>query len=145
MLIIESKVNILDVIKRKKGGHLWWPPFLKPESLFQDGQVTSSAPSLTHTCKPSRSLRKWNKYIMQLNPKLDSENFQAQSLSSAYFFRSLIVIKRKSTCLPNHLSAAFENREAPHGVRGVEHLEQPLLCRMINFAVAMEMPPILGS
>jgi hypothetical protein len=29
MLNIESKFDIIDVTKRKKGGHFWWPPFFK--------------------------------------------------------------------------------------------------------------------
>jgi hypothetical protein len=31
----------------EKGGHFWWPPFLKTEKLFQDDQVTIFAPPLT--------------------------------------------------------------------------------------------------
>jgi hypothetical protein len=29
MLITGSKFEIIDATKRKKGGHFWWPPFLK--------------------------------------------------------------------------------------------------------------------
>jgi hypothetical protein len=32
MLVTESKLDIFDVTKRKKGGHFWWPPFLKTGS-----------------------------------------------------------------------------------------------------------------